>query len=509
MAILIGIDVGTTNWKTAAFTADGKPFAIHKTPTPTHVSPEGFNYYDPEELWRCLCDLLQRTAADCAGQEILGISVTSMAEAIIPIDKEGHPLFPAIAWYEGVAKDEAAFLESRLGADHIFSICGLPIDAAFPLPKMMWMRSHHPKVYERSWKWLQMADYVYYKLCGATATDYTIACRTLAYDLHARSWSKEMLDTAQVPAALFPEVMKSGSLLGTVNAAAAEETGLPRGTRVFAGGHDHPCATITSGCMSGRKLMDSSGTVESWLLLSEKGAEVPCTPEGARIGLYLDPERYVLWGDIKTSGASADWGYRHLASMSDWTDTSSSPDYDAILGKCAEIPIGSEGVLYIPHLRGSGAPGWNLQDRGAFLGLNVKHTAPHLLRAVFEGLCCQARIIVEMHARISGMQPEGVCVAGGSTKNLFWQQMKADLLQMPIELSPFDDATVQGAAMLAGIGSGVYGSIEEVSSALAVSNRILIPDPEKKEAYDRLYRRYCMANETVNSLHRALSESEV
>ena len=107
------------------------------------------------------------------------------------------------------------------------------------------------------------------------------------------------------------------------------------------------------------------------------------------------------------------------------------------------------------------------------------------------------------------MQPEGVCVAGGSTKNLFWQQMKADLLQMPIELSPFDDATVQGAAMLAGIGSGVYGSIEEVSSALAVSNRILMPDPEKKEAYDRLYRRYCMANETVNSLHRALSESEV
>ena len=119
-----------------------------------------------------------------------------MAEAIIPIDKEGRPLFSAIAWYEGVAKDEAAFLESRLGADHIFSICGLPIDAAFPLPKMMWMRSHHPEVYERSWKWLQMADYVYYKLCGATATDYTIACRTLAYDLHARSWSKEMLDTA-------------------------------------------------------------------------------------------------------------------------------------------------------------------------------------------------------------------------------------------------------------------------------------------------------------------------
>ena len=508
MAILIGIDVGTTNWKAAAFTTDGKPYAIHKAPTLTRVSPEGFNYYDPAELWKCLCDLLQKTVADCAGQEILGISVTSMAESIIPIDKEGLPLFPAIAWYEGIAKDEAAFLESHLGAERIFSICGLPIDASFPLPKMMWMRRHHPEVFEKSFKWLQMADYIYYKLCGATATDYTIACRTLAYNLHTRSWSNEMLDTAQIPSSLFPEVKKSGSLLGAVSSSAAEETGLPLGTRVFAGGHDHPCATITSGCMRGRKLMDSSGTVESWLLLSEKGAAVPVKPEGARIGLYLDPERYVLWGDIRTSGASADWGYRRLASMSDWTDSPFPPDYDAILGKCSKLPIGSEGVLYIPHLLGSGAPGWDLRDRGAFLGLSTKHTAPHLLRAIFEGLSCQARIIVEMHARISGMQPEGVCVAGGSTKNLFWQQMKADMLQMPLELSPFNDATVQGAAMLAGIGSGVYGSIEEVSVALAVSNRILMPDPAKKEAYDRLYSRYCTANETVSSLHRLLSKAE-
>lgn len=508
MAILIAVDIGTTNLKSAAFTADGTPFALRKLPTKTHVHRDGYRYYDPGEIWRGVCELLRAIMADCAGEEILGVSVTSMSEAIVPLNQNGEAVFPILAWFDNCAHKEAQMLVQNLGAETVFAICGLDADAIFPLPKMMWIRSYAPKAYEKAVKWLQMTDYVYYKLCGVFATDYSMACRTLAYDIHTLSWSQQLMDAAQISSSVMPEVVKSGTYLGKISSKAVEETGLPPGTRVFVGGHDHPCATITSGCMSGQKMLDSAGTAESCLLLSKKGAAAPRQSQGARIGLYLDPARYVLWGGIKASGASADWAYQHLASSNDWQPQTMTTDYQAICEKYAYLPTGSEGVLYIPHLRGSGAPAWNALDKGAFIGLNDGHTTVHMVRAVFEGLSCQVRIIAEMHMRISRQQIEGVCVAGGSAKNRYWQQMKADLLHLPVEISPFEDATVHGAAMLAAIGAGVFSSIEEASEAMARNNCILTPDANNYAAYEKLYKRYCLANEQVSLLHRMLAEYE-
>lgn len=504
MAVVIGIDVGTTNWKVAAFTEHGQPLIQHKTPTKTHYMENGCGYYEPKELWETFSELLRKTVADLPGQEILGISVTSMTESVVPIDRAGNELFPIIAWFDGSAKEQARQITERFGEDHIFAVTGLDPDPIFSLPKIMWVRDHYPEVYEKADKWLQMADYIYYKLCGATVTDYTMACRTLAYDLEKRAWSDELMGAFDVPKSVMPDVVASGTYLGGVSVRASEETGLPKGTKVFAGGHDHPCASITSGCMSGQKILDSSGTAEAFLLISDKYAPIPKTRQGQRVGLYLDPSRYVLWGGIKASGASADWGYQHLTTMNDWTDANNPVDYGKVLARLAEVPLGSEGAVFIPHLRGSGAPSWNPADKGSFVGLTSRHTDAHLMRAIFEALSCQAKIIVEMHQRISGMQAESVCVAGGSTKNLFWQQLKADVLGIPVELSPFEDATVHGAALLAAIGAGVYGNIEEASSACAKENRVLYPNASVSDECKRLYERYCIVNDAVCALHRRL-----
>ena len=523
MGILIGIDIGTTNWKAAAFSETGMPLHIRKTPAVTRRMENGCCYYEPEEIWTSVCTLLRQLMADCAGEEVLGVSVTSMSESVVPVDRDGKTLFPVIAWFDASAKEQAARITDRFGEDAIFSICGLDPDPIFSLPKIMWVRDHYPDVYEKADKWLQMMDYICFRLCGECATDYSMACRTLAFDLEKRSWSRELLDAFDIPVSVMPALQKAGTLLGTVSGPVAEMTGLPSGTRVFVGGHDHPCATITAGVLAGNRIMDSSGTAESLLYISQPDAPVPKTRQGARIGMYLDPRRYVLWGGIKASGASADWAFDRLAFGTDWLETAGAAaeeglpaghaegqekkrDYAKVLDALQEIPAGAEGLIYIPHLRGSGAPSWNQNDRGAFLGLTSLHDSRHMLRAVFEGLSFQARIIVEMHEQIAGTRTDGVCVAGGSARNRFWQQVKADILQRPVELSPFGDATVQGAALLAGIGAGLFSSVDEASAACAGNNDILLPDPSAADIYNRLYRRYRFANDAACSLHRQLSD---
>lgn len=505
MAIVIGLDIGTTNWKVAAFTPEGQLRSIRKTPTPTHYHETGYGYYEPEELKSCFATLLRQVLADCPGEEVLGVSVTSMTESVVPLSAEGEALFPIVAWFDASAAREAKQIRERFGTEKIFAVCGVDPDPIFSLPKMLWIRKSHPEVFDRAVKWLQMADYMYFLLCGAYVTDYSMAGRTLMYDISRCEWSRELTEPFGVSCSVMPDVLSSGSLAGRVHKKASADTGLPVGTPVYVGGHDHLCATIPSGCLAGRKMMDSSGTVECYLMISDKGMPVPTRFAGARVGRYLQPERYVLWGSIKSSGASADWAYDLLTTRNGWTGEKEKIDYAAVLSRCGEVPFGSEGAIYVPHLRGSGAPFWNPSDRGAFVGLTSRHTAPHLTRAVFEGLCCQSRMIVEMHESISGTRPEALCVAGGSTKNRFWQQLKADILQLPVELSNVEDATVQGAALLAAIGAGVYGSIEEASAAMARENEILLPDPARKDAADALYRKYCVANDAVNNLHRTIA----
>ena len=505
MAVTIGLDIGTTNWKAAAFTPAGKQVSLRKMPTPTHIAPEGWAYYDPREMREGFASLLRAVSADCAGQKILGVSVASMTESVVPLDENGDDLFPIITWYDTTPRAEAEEVRARMGEKKVFSVCGLDIDPISSLPKIMWIRNHYPRVFEKARVWLQMADYLYFLLCGETVTEYSMAGRTLLFDIGKRDWSDEMTGTFGVPRSVMPRVQAASSLVGCVHRKAWEATGIPIGTPVFAGGHDHLCASLPTGCLNGRKMLDSSGTAEAILYFSEKGAPLPAINQGARVGLYLDPSRYVLWGDIKSSGASADWAYRTLTTRSDWTGENEATDYDAVLSACGRLPIGSDGALFLPHLRGSGAPDWNTDHRGALLNLTDRHSAPYLTRAVFEGLSCQARVIVEMHRRIAGAGAEGLCVAGGSSRNLLWQQLKADLLQQPVELSPIGDATVQGAALLAAIGAGEYGSLEEASTACAAGNRVLLPNKENATACEALYRRYCMANEAMGDLHCRLA----
>ena len=505
MGALLGIDVGTTNWKAATFTHLGKLIAIAKTPTVTRQYDVGQDFYDPAQLWHDVAWVVRQVVEQCDGQTIDAVAVTSMAESIVPIDKHGEPCFPIIPWFDTRARAEADSIVQRLGKQRLFELTGLDPNPIFSLPKILWIRAHYPQVYEQAVTWLQMADYITLKLCGAQVTDYTLACRTLAMDMHTNTWSDEILDVAGIPQTTLPAIRASGTHVGRVSVDAATATGLLPGTPVAIGGNDHPCATIPAGVLLGNKILDSSGTAESFLYVAPRQRRLFELALGQRVGSYLEPVRHVIWGGIIASGASVDWAIEKLVWAADWNNSGARTGYDDIMAQTASVAPGARGIMYLPHLRGSGAPYWNPRDAGAFLGLRAHHTGQELLRAVFEGLSMQARMVVEMEERVAGTEAESLCAVGGGTRLSLWQQIKADVIGKTVEVPEVSDASVLGAALLAGVGAGVYADIDEAAHRVDRGQvRYYEPDHASYASYDGLYRIFEQTNAALTSINTQL-----
>lgn len=508
MGVLLGIDIGTTNWKAAAFDHAGHLVAIAKTPTVTRHYGVDQDFYDPDQLWADVVRVIRRVIDACGGQMVDAVSVSSMAESVIPLDRAGNPCFPIIPWFDTRARKEAAFLADAVGRRRLFMLTGLDPNPVFSLPKIMWIKAHHPDVYARAASWLQMADFIYMRLCGVQATDHTLATRTLAYDLRTGQWSEPLLKIAGVSRTVLPDIVPSGTLLGTVTCAAAEVTGLPEGTPVVVGGMDHPCATISSGALLGDRLLDSSGTAESFLYITQKRENLLETSVGQRVCSYLEPSQYAIWGGIIASGASVDWAIGRLASTADWADSDGATiDYETLVCAAEAVPPGANGALFLPHLRGSGAPYWDPRGRGAFLGLRATHTAPDLMRAVFEGLSMQARMVVEMEERVAGRSIEVLCAVGGGARIPLWQQIKADVTGKVVEVPEIEEASVLGAALLAGVGVGVFTDLQDAARQVDRGNiRYFEPDRSRHDFYSNLYTIYELANMALIEVNTMLED---
>lgn len=503
--LLMGIDIGTTNWKVVVFDEQGKRVFMEKTATITHYDDQGHSTYKPSEIWDNVSRMMDM-AGKAYGHEIAAISVTSMAEAVVPIGADGQACSDIITWFDNRSQKEAEHIVEIMGKDKLYAITGLDPNPIFSICKMLWMRNNQPDVYDQSRKWLQMTDYMIYLLTGVMATDYTLATRTLAYDVVKKGWSDEILETFNVDRNLLPDIVESGTIVGHMTEEASEATGLSTSIPVVMGGNDHPCGSLPAGVLKGNAILDSSGTAESIIYVSAAGDVPDMSFKGQRTCSYLDKDRYAMWGGIVSSGASFEWAYKTLLSTNEWGIKQDAYSYTEILDQLKGRQPGAGGVLFIPHLRGSGAPDWNPKMKGSFLGIQTTTTQKDLLQAVMEGLSFQARIIIEMYRDITDKAIDRICVVGGSGKNRVWQQIKADILQLPIEICVESEATALGAAMLAGVGIGVFKDMRDASEKIAVGNEQLTHNPANKEAYDALYEIYKEACNVTTGISEKLHD---
>jgi xylulokinase len=492
--LLLGIDVGTTNCKALVFDTSGQQRAAASAPTPTHRPRPGWAEYDPEALWQTVAAVVRHALGQVDPAQVRGVAVASMAEAGLLLDARGQPISPLLAWYDSRGDPQYRQWRDQFGDERFFAVAGNRPNPVFGVFKLMWLRDHAPDAYAAAVRWLHVADYIAFRLSGAQATDYSLASRTMLFDLPRLRWSDELIAAAELRADLLPEAVPGGARLGAVTANAAAATGLFAGIAVGCGGHDHICGALAAGAHVEGVGLDSMGTAEvaflplDTLRLDTGGKELHCS-----FSAHVARDKYCAMKGIRSSGAAVAWAQRLL----NFGAVGSEP----MRAAAAEAPAGSRGVLFLPRLAAI--------DRGAFVGLTADAGPAELARAVYEGLAYEWRSYLEAVELATQTSAATIRLIGGGSQAALWVQIKADVLDRSLRVLDMQESVALGAALLAGLAAGVYRDEAEAVAGLRHAERVVMPDPARAAFYERCYRdvylRVAPALEEVNRAIGALA----
>lgn len=478
MSHVIGCDLGSQSVKAIVVDGDGRQVGVGGAPLDLVHEHPGWAGQDPT-AWLSAIEAAVRQARDDAGVEagaIDAIGFASQVDGVVAVDAGHRPVANAIIWMDRRATAETDELGERIGADRIFELTGLNLDASHTAPKIAWLRRHEPAAATAT-AFLAPGAFVVAHLTGERVIDHANASSTLLYDVSARDWSPELLAAAGLEAALLGRVADSTAVAGTLRPGPAEALGLTAGCLVVVGTGDEHGATLGAGVMDATAICDITGTAEPVTTASDRA--VFDETRLVETHGHADPRAWLIENPGFVSGGSTRW----LAELLETTQ-------DRLPGLAEQAPVGSDGVRFIPALSGAMTPRWNSYGRGAFSGLALNHGRPHLARALFEGCCFALRDIVDRMAEL-GLSSDELRVVGGGARSGFWLQMKADVTGRRVRRVETEEATAMGAAMIAAVAAGHVSSLDEAAVAMvSLSARALEPNEELRETYDAAYREY-------------------
>ena len=411
-----------------------------------------------------------------------------------------------ISWYDTRTLAEQRWWLDEYGGRRVFDITGLTPQPILSLCKLMWLKRHRPDSLARGSVWLNIADWVVYRLSGVQATPSSLAARTMAYDLARRTWSTELLEAAGVPVHLMPPIVPSGQVVGYVTAEAAAQTGLAEGTPVVTSGHDHLVGAFGVGVTEPGHLLNSMGTAEALILPLLAPVLNDLTYQSrANIGAHTARDRYYANVGLHAHGATLDWVRSLIV-----PDLPLADGFAQVNALAASTPPGSRGAVFQPHLRGITRPIYDPLSRGAFIGLSFQTGRPEMARAVFEGMAFAWRLALESLEQATGLQVEDITVIGGGARNPLWLRVKADITQRTLHVLEVEEAVAWGAAALAGVGVGVFRDAADVRARVRFSETVIPPDPALAALYDDVYtHHYRPVYEALQSMHHRISQSRL
>ena len=495
MDYLMAIDLGSTSLKAVVYDLDGNMAATGSRPTQLSLNDKDhpdWAVWQPEHIWGDTAAAMRDAVAKLDDpREIKAVAVTGMGMDGVPVDENGQWLYPFISWHDPRTGPQLEWWKENIGAEKTFAVAGNTLWHICSALRIRWMAEHEPEILERTHKWLLIEDFLNFMLCGRQATDYSMASNTMLFDQHKLDWSDAMLEASGIDRRLLCDVHPSGTVLGGVTAEAARETALAEGTTVVLGGHDHICGTLPVGAFEAGVVLDVVGTWESVLIAM---AEPELTPEMQRTGMWV--QAHVARGRHAASAAnvSADmleW-YRAQfgAEARQQAETQGGTDWDHLMARAADSPPGARRVMFLPHMSGTNSPVVDNRSLGAFAGLSNRATAGDMLRAMIEGLNYQFLDIITTVEGTLGSKLDKLIAVGGATRNEFWMQNKADVVGRPIEVPAVEEATPLGAAILAGIGVGLFKDEQDAFARVYKPGRTYEPDLELSAKYAEWFKIY-------------------
>jgi xylulokinase len=461
MAYLLGIDVGTTGARALLINEAGKVVGAATEEYPMYTPHPQWAEQEPADWWRASTVAIRRALAQAqaAPAEVKGVGLTGQMHGLVLLDKAGQPLRRCIMWNDQRTGPQCTAITEKVGAKRVLELTGNPVLPGFTAPKIVWVREHEPEIYQQVAKFLLPKDYIRYCLTGEYAIDVADASGTSLFDVGKRTWSGEMLTALNIPRQWLPTSYESPEISGKINAAAAEETGLREGTPVVAGGGDQSAQAVGTGIIEPGLVSVTTGT--SGVVFAASEVYRP-EPEG-RVHAFCHavPGMWHWMGVMLSAGGSFRWLRDTLGEQEKSIAALTGADpYEILTLEAAQAPAGSEGLLFLPYLTGERTPYPDPDARGVFVGLNVRHNKRHIVRAVLEGVTYGLRDSLELIKSL-GLEIRQIRASGGGARSALWRQIQADIFGHELVLINVTEGAAYGAALLAGVGAGIYKDVAE------------------------------------------------
>lgn len=490
MGYILTFDIGTTAVKTCVFD-EALQCVCSANEEYALITGEGNTVeLEPHTYWDAVRSGIRQTAQDkglLAG--IAAVCITTQGETLIPIDREGNELRNAIVWLDTRAEDEAAFINNLPVAEKMFARTGVPtVEATTPLAKLLWIKNHQPEIYEKTYKFLLLEDYIIYQLTGAIATEKALMGTTGYYDIRDQILFTEALEQTCIDGDKIPPVYDCGAVIAPVSEAAAAQTGLPAGIPVVAGAMDQVTAAIGGGNLTEGVVTETTGTCMTIMTTADER----CFQIGGNVCVYphVLPGKYYIIPLCMTAGVVLKWFKDEFCTAeSAKAKELGTSAYDLLGELAATSAPGANGLLLIPYLNGILQPESKPEMRGVFFGLSLDTKKPQFIRAIFEGVGYMLRENLELIESM-GVKVHEIRSFGGGSKSGIWQQIKSDIIGHRICTMNETECASLGAAILAAVAIGLYPDVEAASrvNTIACSHS---PREENVSVYDALYTRYC------------------
>jgi xylulokinase len=506
MTRLLGLDLGTTGAKAVVIDEAGKVVSRATEEYPLIVPRPGWSEQDAGDWWKASVKAIRMamTLAEVDPGDIEGVGLTGQMHGLVLLDGEGKVLRNPILWNDQRTTEQCAWITEKLGGEReaIRLTCN-PVLAGFTAPKLIWVRQNEPSIYSRARKMLLPKDFIRFKLTGGYATEVSDASGTSLFDVRKRRWSDEIAGELDIPSAMLPDVHESTIVTDEVSRGASDETGLRAGTPVVGGGGDQAAGAVGNGIVRPGVISATIGT--SGVVFAHTD-EVKVDPEG-RLHTFCHavPGKWHVMGVMLSAGGSMRWFRDRLSSQEVQAAKERSIDpYDLLTSEASKVPPGSEGLLFLPYLSGERTPHKDPDARGVFFGLSLRTGKGHLVRAIMEGVAFGMRDSLEI-MKSMGVPIMQVRASGGGAKSELWRQIQSDIYGVELYMMEAEEGPAFGSALIAGVGVGTYGSVEEACDKAVRTSGLVEPVPENIELYDRRYQMYTKLYQSLRPTFKELA----
>lgn len=490
-----GIDIGTTGCKISVFSHKGELLCtVYREYKMSRR--DGEHEFYAEDILHAVMDVFREAVHKVP--KLDAVAVTSFGESFVLLDENNRCLVPSMLYTDPRGKRECEELVEKVGRNNISEITGIDPHEQFSLPKLMWIRAHHKKNFEKAVKVFLMQDYIVYMLSGVRQIDYSLASRTMGLDIRSLDWSRTMFAAAEIPASLFSTPVPSGTSAGSLKQEIAAEFNIDYRPLIVSGCHDQTAATLGAGVLDESFAMNGAGTVEC---ISAIFRGIPDSQDIYRKGYaivpYVIPGYYATYAIVFTSGALTNWFIEKMCGQA-VADAEGESIFSALEELMKEKPTG---VFVLPHFAGAYTPYMDSDSKGAFVGLSIEHDTGDLYKAVLEGISYEMRINKE-ELRELGIDIHRLRATGGGARSSAWLQIKADILKCPVERLGTSEAGTAGSAMLAGVASGAFEDLKSACDIFVHPEQTFMPDEHKTELYDVLFQKYRKVYEALTEVRK-------